>query len=260
LPSKSPASRASADRLGLLNASLSIASSVVNPLWSITDEAPMICSLNCFCDFLEAETPQRRAAVVKQYKKQTTGPAKGMMIYYNPVLRVIKGLLCPVGTLDDKLAALREACVIPSWTDKLNDARIASNTRVYRAFRSQFGNKKLEILSSPRMQFLASTEVAVNLQPEFYGKVDGSLMMWKFGMSKDSRPEPTIHLILQILSRATRHKGLQIPIEQIRFLDTITGKTYKEDGINAKLEEELLPTVTALADAWDRVAEILESI
>jgi hypothetical protein len=254
LPSKSPASRASADRLGLLNASLSIASSVVNPQWPITDEVPMICSLNCFCDFLEAETPRRRAAVVKQYKKKTTGPAKGMMIYYNPALRVIKGTLCPDGTLDEKLAALRGACIIASWTDKLNDARIASNTRVYKAFRSQFGNKKLEILSSPRMQFLASAEVAVNLQPELYAKVDGSLMMWKFGMSKDSRPEHTIHLILQILSRAAKHKGLRVPIEQIQFLDTMTGNTYAENGLNVKLEEELKPTVEALVDAWGATA------
>jgi hypothetical protein len=214
----------------------------------------MNCSLNCFCDFLEATTPARRARVVKKYKKNTTGPARGMMIYYNPALRVIRGTLCPDGTLEDKLGALRKACVIASWTDKLNDARIASNTRVYKAFRSQFGNKKLEILSSPRLQFLASTDVAVNLQPELYATVDGSLMMWKFGMSRDSRPEHTIHLILQILSRATKHKGLQIPIEQIRFLDTMTGKTYAEDGLNAKLEEELRPTVKALAEAWGKAA------
>jgi hypothetical protein len=214
----------------------------------------MNCSLNCFCDFLEAKTPERRAAVVRQYKKTTSGPAKGMMIYYNPALRVIKGSLCAGGTRDEKLAALREACIIPAWTDKLNEARIASNTRVYKAFHSEFGNKKLKILSSPRMQFLASTEVAVNLNPDLYVEVDGVVMMWKFGMSKDSRPEYIIRMILQILGRASKNKGLQIPINQIRFLDTMTGKTYVEEAFSPVLETQLRATVQALADAWDTAA------
>jgi hypothetical protein len=71
--------------------------------------------------------------------------------------------------------------------------------------------------SSPRMQFLASKEVAVNLQPDLYVDVEGVVMMWKFGMSKDSRPEHIIRMILQILGRASKHKGLEIPIKQIRF-------------------------------------------
>jgi hypothetical protein len=214
----------------------------------------MICSLNCFCDFLEATTPDRRAAVVKQYKKKNSGPAKGMMVYYNPALRLIKGTLCPNGTLNEKITALKAACIVPTWTDKLNDARIASNTRVFRAFRSAFANQDLHIFSSPRMQFLASTEVAVNLQPELYAEIDGALMLWKFGMSKNSRSEPVIHTILQILSRASMHKGLEVPIQQIRFLDTMNGKIYSEHGINTRLEEELRPTVKALADTWSKVA------
>jgi hypothetical protein len=214
----------------------------------------MICSLNCFCDFLEAKTPERRAAVVKQYKKMTSAPARGMMIYYNPALRLIRGTLCPNSTLDEKLAALREACIIDSWTDKLNDARIASNTRVYKAFRSEFGNKKLQVYSSPRMQYLASTEVAVNLQPELYAEVDGLPMLWKFGMCKDSRPEDVIHAILQILSRASKHKGLEVPIQQIRYLDTMTGKTYAEYGPDPHLEVSLRQTAKVLADAWDNAA------
>jgi hypothetical protein len=214
----------------------------------------MVCSLNCFCDFLEAKTPERRAAVVKQYKKKASGPAKGMMIYYNPALRLIKGTLCPNGTLDEKLAALREACIIDSWTDKLNDARIASNTRVYKAFRSEFGNKKLQIFSSPRMQYLASTEVAVNLQPELYAEVDGSLMLWKFGMCKDPRTEYVVHAILQILNQASKHKGLDVPIQQIRFLDTMTGKTYAESNADEALETSIRQTAKALAEAWNHAA------
>jgi hypothetical protein len=156
--------------------------------------------------------------------------------------------------LDEKLAALREACIIEGWTDKLNDARLASNTRVYRAFRSEFSNKKLQVYSSPRMQFLASTEVAVNLQPELYAEVDGLPMLWKFGMCKDSRPDDVIHAILQILSRASKHKGLEVPIQQIRYLDTMTGKTYAENGADTLLEDKLRQTAKALAQAWGKAA------
>jgi len=214
----------------------------------------MICSLNCFCDFLEAKTPERRASVVKQYKRNTTGAAKGMMNYYSPALRLIRGTLCPNGTLDQKLTALRSACIVQASTDKLNDARIAANARVYSAFRSEFGDKVLHIYPSPRMQFLASTEVAINLQPELYADVDGSLMMWKFGMCKDSRPDHIIHTILQILSRASKHKGLDVPIHQIRFLDTMTGKIYSNGSVDTLLENSIKQTVKDLVKVWDQAA------
>ncbi|HEY5056729.1 MAG TPA: hypothetical protein VII58_11255 [Acidobacteriaceae bacterium] len=214
----------------------------------------MICSLNCFCDFLEAKTPEGQAAVVRRYKRNTTEASKGMMIYYSPALRLIRGKLCPNGSLDEKLAALRGACIIASWTDKLNDARIASNTRVFKAFRSVFGNRKLKILSSPRMQYLASTDVAVNLQPELYVEVDGALMMWKFGMCKDTRPDRVIGIILQVMEKAARHKGLALSLEQMGYLDTVTGKTYIERTPNPKLESELEPSVSSLVRVWERAA------
>lgn len=214
----------------------------------------MNCSLKCFCDFIKAKTPEGRASVIKKYKKKTTGPAKGMMIYYKPALSLIKGTLCPDGNLDEKLAALRKACIIPKWTDKLNDARTASNTRVYKSFRSEFGNKKLNVLSSPRMQFLASDELAVNLEPEFYAQVDGTVMMWKFGMAKDAQPEYIARIIIQLLSRASARKGIDISIEQIRFLDTNTGKTYSERSINVSLDEQLKDVANALAKEWSLAA------
>ncbi|HZY62952.1 MAG TPA: hypothetical protein VFE38_10525 [Edaphobacter sp.] len=177
-----------------------------------------------------------------------------MMIYYKPALQLMRGRLCADGTMDQKLAALREACIITSWPDKLNDARIEANTLAYKAFYSEFGSKKLKIFPNPRLQCLISTDVAVNLQPEFFAEVDGLVMMWKFGMSKKSRPEHTIRLILQMLSRAISHKGLQVPIHQVRFLDTRTGKIYVESVPDADLEKRLKSTARALADAWEKVA------
>jgi len=214
----------------------------------------MVCSLNFFCAFLEAKTPEKRASIVKQYKKGSTGPAKGMMIYYKPALQLMRGRLCVDGSMDQKLAALRAACVIDKWPDKLNDARIAANTLAYRAFYSEFGDKKLNIFSNPRLQCLLSTEVAVNLQPELFAEIDGITMMWKFGMSKKSRSEATIRIVLQMLSRAIGHKGLRIPIHQVRFFDTRTGKTYVEHVPDADFERHLKPIAKALAEAWEKAA------
>ncbi|MBS1799665.1 MAG: hypothetical protein JSS95_07560 [Acidobacteria bacterium] len=214
----------------------------------------MVCSLNCFCAFLEARTQQQRANVIKDYKKGVTGPAKGMMVYYKPALQLMRGRLCPKGTMDQKLTALREACIVASWTDKLNDARIAANTIAYRAFYSEFGNKRLKIFPNPRLQCLVSTNVAVNLQPEFFAEVDGTVMMWKFGMSKRSRSEQTIRLILQMMSRASKHKGIEVPIHQMRFFDTRTGRTYVETVLDVDFEKRLKPLAKALADIWDQAA------
>jgi hypothetical protein len=238
---------------GLLIAVLGIPIPVVNANVSING-GKMVCPMSCFCAFYEAKTPERRAAIVKQYKKQASASAKGMSVYYRPALQIIRGTLCPNGTLDEKLAALRQACIRPTSTDKLNDARIVANALVYRAFRDEFGTKQLNIFSNPRMQFLASTDVAINLQPELYAEIDGAIMMWKFGMSKKTPKEPTIRAILQMLTRATKHKGLDIPIDQIRFLDVRTGKIYAEATADASLDRHLKKIAQDLADAWDKAA------
>lgn len=211
----------------------------------------MVCSLNCFCDFLEAKTPERRTAVVKRYKKTSIAPIKGMSVYYQPVLRLIRGTLCPDGTLDQKYAALRDACINPTSTDKLNDARIASNTRVFKAFCSEFGNRTLSVFSNPRMQFIACEDVAVNLQPELHAEVDGVRMMWKFGLKKRSRSDGAIRAILQMLARASKHKGIELPIQQVRFLDTMTGKTYAESTADLSIEKDLRQKARLLAEVWD---------
>jgi hypothetical protein len=214
----------------------------------------MVCSLKFFCDFMEAKSEQRRSSLIKTYKKGSTGPAKGMMIYYKPALQLMRGRLCPDGTLEQKLAALRTACISAKWPEKLNDARIAANTLAYRAFRDEFGNKKLEIFSSPRLQYIATTEVAVNLQAELYASVDGALMMWKFGLSKKSPSEETIRIILQMMAQAIKHKGLALSITQVRFFDLRSGSIYMESVLDPALAKKLGPTAKAIAEAWERAA------
>ena len=214
----------------------------------------MNCSLNCFCDFLEAKTAERRASVIKKYKKGSTAPVKGMVNYYRPALQAMRGRLCPEGTLTEKLTALKIACIKATSTAKLNDARVEANVAVYKAFRAEFGDKKLRIFANPRMQYLASTEVAVNLQPELYAEVDGLTMMWKFGMTKKSRSETTIRTILQIMSKASQHKGFAIPIQQFRFFDLRTGKVFVEMAADVTFQKKLASIVNALADAWSQAA------
>jgi hypothetical protein len=53
-----------------------------------------------------------------------------------------------------------------------------------------------------------------------------------------------------MLTRAIQHKGLHIPIKQIRFLDARTGKIYVEDAPDVRLERQLQKTAQDLADAW----------
>ena len=118
----------------------------------------MICSLKCFCEFFEAVTPAKRNAIVKKYKKGTTEPSKGMMVYYSPALQLMRGRICPDGTLVEKLKALQDRCFITAWPEKLNNARFQANTMVYKAFRAEFGNKKLKFFASPRLQTRATID------------------------------------------------------------------------------------------------------
>jgi hypothetical protein len=214
----------------------------------------MVCPMSCFCAFYEAATPERQASVVRQYKKQGSAPVRGMSVHYRPALQIIRGTLCPDGTLEQKLAALKKACIRPKSTDKLNNARIESNALVFRAFREEFGRKHLKVFSNPRMQFLATTDVAVNLHPELYAEVDGKIMMWKFGMSKKRYRDETVRAILQMLMRATKHKGLDVPLENIRFLDVRAGKVFYEQAPDPVLDVRLKATAQALAKVWQKAA------
>ncbi|MGI4815257.1 MAG: hypothetical protein ACRYGG_18260 [Janthinobacterium lividum] len=214
----------------------------------------MNCSLKCFLEFKEAATAEKRAAIVKKYKKGTTEPSKGMIVYYSPALQAMKGRLCPGESLSDILKAIRDKCHIAAWTDKLNDARLESNVLVFKAFFSIFGSKKLKVFSSPRLHCLLSGEVAVTLQPELYAEVDGVPMVWKIGMSKDGPDEATIRQILQMLYQALKQKGFSIPIEQIGYFDVRNGKVYFEAAIDAELGKKLGPAAHALAHAWAKAA------
>jgi hypothetical protein len=214
----------------------------------------MICSLKCFCEFLEAATQEKRSAIVKKYKKGTTEPSKGMMVYYSPALQLMRGRLCPDGTLEDKLRTLPDRCFIAAWPEKLNDARLQANVLAYKAFHAEFGKKKLKVFSSPRLQCLLSTDVAVNLQPELYAEVDGVPMVWKLGLSKDAPGEQTIRYILQMMCRALKHKGHSIPIQHICYFDVRAGKIYADSVVDGELEKKLKPVAKALADIWEKAA------
>jgi hypothetical protein len=214
----------------------------------------MNCSLNCYCDFYQAPTTERKEAVVRRYKKAKSGEAKGRSNYYLPVLNAIKDRLCTGGTVEEKIAAIAKACVNPRWPDKLNQIRIESNVQFYHAFRSVFGTKVPKIFACPRMQFLASTDLSVNVQPDLFFELDGQKTMIKFGVCKRKRPEQLIAIILQMIHRGTKGKGISLPIDKIIFLDVRGGKTYIESAPNQNLEEDLLPVSSALTEKWNQAS------
>jgi hypothetical protein len=214
----------------------------------------MQCPLKVFCDFLEAPTLEKRKALVRRYKKGTTERSKGMIVYYSPALRIMRGRLCPEGSLEEKLAALREHCVIAKWTDKLNEARLEANVLVLKAFHAHFGNKRLKIFPSPKLACLLSASVAITIQPELYATVDGVPMVWKLHVNKNPPREKTIRLILQMLHRALKSKGLAVPIRQICFFDLRSGSMYVENVADESLEKTLRPVAKALAEAWETAA------
>lgn len=214
----------------------------------------MNCSLNCYCDFFQAPTTERKRHVVRRYKDSQSGQAKGRSTHYVPVLNAIKGKLCPEGTVDEKIEAIAQGCIRPTSTDQLNQARIGSNVQVFHAFRSVFGNTVADVFPCPRMQFLAAPDVLVNLQPDLYFESDGQRAMVKLAVSKRRRPEPVARMILQMLYRGALGRSLDIPISQLFFIDVRLGKTYVESAVSESLELELAPVTQQLNDLWTEAA------
>ena len=210
----------------------------------------MNCSLNCFCDFLQAPTSERKRNIVRRYKDSRSGEAKGRSTHYQPVLNAIKGTLCPGGNAEQKIAAIAKACIRPTSTDRLNQGRIESNLAVFHAFRSIFGSADLKTFPSPRMQFLAGPDVAINVQPDLYFEAHGKKMIVKLCISKKKRSEQLVRMMIQMLYRGVRGKALGLPIESLFFIDVRAGKTYSESAVNKSLESELEPTVKELKKLW----------
>jgi hypothetical protein len=211
----------------------------------------MVCSLNFFLDYFEAGSSHERDLIIRRYKKSQSGEAKGRSIYYTPSLRAIKGTLCPEGTLEEKISAIEEACIRPAWTGSANEARVQSNVRVFKTFRSVYGNKDLNLFPSPRMQFLASKDVAINLQPDVFFEMDDETFMLKLGLSKSPRSENAVRVLLQAFGRAARRRELKIPISRIQFLDTISGDSYVEENEDLELESDLLGITNDLNYRWN---------
>jgi hypothetical protein len=210
----------------------------------------MKCSLNCFLDFLEAPTQEKRDSVVRQYKKQSTEEVKGMNTYYMPSIRAIKGTLCSDGNVDATLAAIREACIRPKCTDKLNDARIQSNVRVYRSFRSAFGNLPIVVFPSPRMPFLGPYGISVNMQPELLFEAEGKLQLLKLGLRRRPRKPETIEALLQMFFVAAHAKGIDLPLERVHFLETVTDSLFFDAEIT-DIKARLRRPCRDLAEKWE---------
>jgi hypothetical protein len=167
-------------------------------------------------------------------------------------LNAIKGKLCPGGTVDEKITAISKTCVRSTYNDQQNQARIGSNLLVFHAFRSMFGNVTPKIFSSPRLQFLAGCDVAVNVQPDLYFEADGQRTMVKLGVSKRSRrPELVVRLILQMLYRGALGRSLNLPITRLFFMDVRGGQTYVELSVRRSLEADLEPISRQLNEIWN---------
>jgi hypothetical protein len=176
------------------------------------------------------------------------------MVYYKPVFSLIRGFICPDGSVEDKLNALRTECVVASWPDKLNSARAEANTLVYRAFVSLFAGKRLKFLSNPRMQFDASSGLIVNLQPDLLLEVDGRVELWKFGTCVKPRKQRTVEAILRMFHTSSRGKGLSLLPSQIRFFNARTGETTVGSDEDRELIVEIVSAADAFAEAWNEFA------
>ncbi len=151
------------------------------------------------------------------------------------------------------MAALREACIKANVSEKLNDARIMNNLRVNRMFGNVFGDKRLEIYQSPRLRFSAGRDVEIGLQADLYACVDGRVMLWKFGLNKRPLSEPLVKAVLQMMASAAHSRGIEIGMENIRYLDTINGTVQWETDRNFVITGRLKAQALTLARLWQQV-------
>jgi hypothetical protein len=63
-----------------------------------------------------------------------------------------------------------------------------------------------------------------------------------------------ISVTLQMFARALHHKGLGIPIHQMRYLDTATSQIYVETVPDASIAVKLKNVAEAFAKAWEKAA------
>lgn len=76
--------------------------------------------------------------------------------------------------------------------------------------------------------------------------------MLKLGLCKKSRSEHVVRIVLQAFNKASKKKGLKLPIASIQFLDTMRGDRFIEHEENGNLEECLAEISNDLNNRWNR--------
>jgi hypothetical protein len=171
-----------------------------------------------FADFATA-TPTRKRTILKNAKHPKKKENQIIILYYNEALRVIK-LYHKKGNDQAVIKyALRRLRQEREASDKpQKKARLNQNIRAIESYFQLFGQRKFEVLPSPRLK-LTVGKVTISATPDLMVKESGTLHLIKVGVVKQKLHPDLVPIMLDVILDAAIKAEISIDPANVMYLD-----------------------------------------
>lgn len=201
----------------------------------------------------------RRRSIVRNFKFPSLGEGVGRAVYYSAALSAIRAYLraeCNPGILADAIQSLELKVQELSGkkANRLKKARAENNIRAIHVYSRQFGDKKFKLLPSPHLR-LKIGNVTVTATPDLMVESRGRKFLIKLDLGKKKLTAELIELLLHLFHEAARSARIDVEAENILYLESLTGLTYKCPARSRPLQRTVESGCQAFAEMWEDIPD-----
>lgn len=204
-------------------------------------------SLNCFADFAETKSLQRKISIIQTYKELQDKLSEGMFKYHGPALQALRGRLVKGGTAAEQRAAIADACFKAEWAEKRNLRRSAVNFSVFDLVSSSGLLFPAHVIRSERYMFAGPSDVSVSFCPDLALASKQGQRLVKLGLRSKPRSGDLVAMLLQIMTSAC---DCNEEAERIVYFDTVKGQASLGFPPSSALQATIRRVCEELSEVW----------
>jgi hypothetical protein len=155
-----------------------------------------------------------------------------------------------------------DASIIVSAVDVLNTRaareqgrkhdRLRNNIRALESYLSNFGKKKLTILSTPDVKFTHG-QVLVSAYPDLYVKDGDRHKIIKLDLGKDHPKPEMIRIVLQVTYAAAQAANLPVLPKDVIYVEVERGIQHSGVSRRSRLQRDIEAACQTIEDVWPKL-------
>jgi hypothetical protein len=155
-----------------------------------------------------------------------------------------------------------DASIIVSAVDELNTRaareqgrkhdRLRNNIRALESYLSNFGKRKLTILSTPDVKFTHG-QVLVSAYPDLYVKDGDRHKIIKLDLGKDHPKPEMIRIVLQVTYAAAQAANLPVLPKDVIYVEVERGIQHSGVSKRARLQRDIEAACQTIEDVWPKL-------